>query len=781
MSRVKSQRGEPKRAKASNAPSFLEKAGLSRLTFRVCMFVSIAMFIVFFMLGTIINFIVGHALRQRTDDDLYTNTKANVEKISGLVQKYTALANAVSSNLETDLAAEDTEPTMPSRVLDGVMLSGSRFDAESVMLSVLQTTVKNDPNLIGAGVLLEPGAFSASIDQYAPYVSAADNGSVTISNLSYDSYKDAQSYTTVKETGSPDFSDPVDMNGVKMVSCAFPVTVNGKVVGAVSFDLNLDAFGIIATENETFPSLYVNIINSYQTIMYSTHTNVIGKAYKDTVSADAFASISSSWAAGKQFTVTTSSSSGTVRRYYMPMDANGETWWVQTAVPIKEYNKQANQLVFIVIAIMTLGFIVIDLTVIATVKKSLTPLKGVTDAAKELANGSLSVSVKAETDDEIGTMATEIGIFVDRLKQIVADLSNRLSEVASGNFVLDPSGEELYVGDYRPMLDSIHTITSRLDDTLTEIKVSSSQVNDGASQVSSGAQALAQGSTEQASSVQELSATMTEISDKIKETAEKAGEAEELSNAAGRAVDVSNDKMNEMRDAMKEITAKAEEISKIIKTIDDIAFQTNILSLNASIEAARAGSAGKGFAVVAGEVGNLAKKSQQAAQSTADLIQETVDAVQKGDRITEETAEALNSVSDNTKKVSNLISSISKASEEQSTGVSQVTEGIGQISSVVQTNSATAEQSAAASEELSGQAAVMNDLISKFRLKNDADAPAAPAPKAVPAAPAAPAAEPAAPAAEEKPAAPAPAPAPVKPASAPIHRHFSKADADDKY
>lgn len=775
MSRKKSPKGGLAKDKAQNVPEASTKLGLSKLTFRVCAFVGVAMFVVFFILGTIINLVVGHALRQRTDDDLYTGTEANIEKISGLVQKYTALANAISSNLESDLAAEDGEPMMQSRVLDGVMLSGSRFDAESVMLSVLTTTVKDDPNLFGAGVLLEPGAFSASIDQYAPYVSVSESGgTASVNNLSYDNYANSQSYLKVKETGNPDFSDPVEMNGVEMVSCAFPVTVNGKFVGAVSFDLNLDAFGIIATENESFPSLYVNIINSYQTIMYSTHTNVIGKAYKDTVSADAFATISTGWAAGKQFTVTTSSSSGTVKRYYMPMDANGETWWVQTAVPIKEYNKQAHKLVFIVIFIMVLGFIVIDLTVIMTVKKSLTPLKGVTQAAQELANGSLHVSVQAESDDEIGVMATEIGVFVERLKKIVADLSNRLSEVASGNFVLDEKGEELYIGDYRPMLDSIHTITSRLDDTLTEIKVSSSQVNDGASQVSSGAQALAQGSTEQASSVQELSATMTEISDKIKETAEKAGEAEELSNAAGKAVDVSNDKMNEMRGAMKEITAKAEEISKIIKTIDDIAFQTNILSLNASIEAARAGSAGKGFAVVAGEVGNLAKKSQQAAQSTADLIQETVDAVQKGDRITEETAEALNSVSDNTKKVSNLISSISKASEEQSTGVSQVTEGIGQISSVVQTNSATAEQSAAASEELSGQAAVMNDLISKFRLKNDADAPAAPAPKAVPAAPAAPAAEPAAPAAEEKPAAPAPAPAP-------LHRHFSKADADDKY
>lgn len=168
---------------------------------------------------------------------------------------------------------------------------------------------------------------------------------------------------------------------------------------------------------------------------------------------------------------------------------------------------------------------------------------------------------------------------------------------------------------------------------------------------------------------------------------------------------------------MTEITEKAGEISKIIKTIDDIAFQTNILALNASIEAARAGAAGKGFAVVADEVGNLAKKSQEAAGDTAKLIEDTIAAVQKGAGITDETAAALKEVSESFRKIDALVSQISAASEEQSAQVKQVTEGIDQISSVVQTNSATAEESAAASQELSSQATLLDELVMKFRLK----------------------------------------------------------------
>ena len=212
---------------------------------------------------------------------------------------------------------------------------------------------------------------------------------------------------------------------------------------------------------------------------------------------------------------------------------------------------------------------------------------------------------------------------------------------------------------------------------------------------------------------------MQDISHSIQASTKTAGEAYKLQGEAGTAVLQSNEKMEEMRKAMNDITAKSNEISKIIKTIDDIAFQTNILSLNAAIEAARAGAAGKGFAVVADEVGNLAQKSAKAAQNTGLLIEETIEAVEKGARITEETAESLHSVSKSTEEVNTLIEQISSASDKDLKGITSLNQGLQQISSVVQANSATAEQSAAASEELTGQANKMNVLVERFRLKEE--------------------------------------------------------------
>ncbi len=255
-----------------------------------------------------------------------------------------------------------------------------------------------------------------------------------------------------------------------------------------------------------------------------------------------------------------------------------------------------------------------------------------------------------------------------------------------------------------------------MNDTLMQIDVSADQVNSGGEQVSSGAQALAQGATEQAASVQELAATINSIAEQVKTTAGHAQQAETDNRHAGEEIQVCSAHMNDLMTAMQVINDKSKEISKVVKTIEDTAFQTNILALNAAVEAARAGSAGKGFAVVADEVRNLATKSQEAAGSTTTLIDETVKAVQNGSQLSAETDESLRKVVTDSEKVLEAVSLISGATADQSDAIAQVTTGIDQISSVVQTNSATAEQSAAASEELSGQAQILKNLVNRFRL-----------------------------------------------------------------
>lgn len=344
------------------------------------------------------------------------------------------------------------------------------------------------------------------------------------------------------------------------------------------------------------------------------------------------------------------------------------------------------------------------------------PISVVQEAALKMAEGDLNIHIESDAKDEVGEMTRAFSQAAEMIQSYIADISNVTGELANSNFNVDLTVN--FKGDFVKIQESITSLTASLNDVLMQINQSAEQVSSGSDQVSSGAQALSQGATEQASSVEELAASINEVSKSIGENADSAKEANEQANRVGNEAGESNSRMQEMLTAINEISDRSNEIGKIIKTIEDIAFQTNILALNAAVEAARAGEAGKGFAVVADEVRNLASKSAEASKNTAALIEASLLAVENGTRIAGETAESLTQVVDGVGIVRDTINQISSVSEIQATSTKQITVGIDQISSVVQTNSATAEESAAASEELSGQAQLLKDMVGKFKLKN---------------------------------------------------------------
>lgn len=339
-----------------------------------------------------------------------------------------------------------------------------------------------------------------------------------------------------------------------------------------------------------------------------------------------------------------------------------------------------------------------------------------------LAEGDISAPVPTvKNEDETQILATSTKSIVEALQAIIRDESQILRNMAQGNFDVHSSCRDMYKGDFSHLLESLQMIAFGLNDTLNQISAATEQVDSSADQVSGGSQALSQGATEQASSVEELAATINGISQNVNDNAQNAEEASSRANNMGSLLNESNEQMTQMIKAMGDISSASNEIGKIIKTIEDIAFQTNILALNAAVEAARAGSAGKGFAVVADEVRNLASKSAEAANNTTVLIESAIRAVENGTKIANETAASVRQVVSDSEEVVGIIGDISKASTSQAESISQVTVGIDQIASVVQTNSATAEQSAAASQELSGQARLLNNLLSQFTFRTDRD------------------------------------------------------------
>jgi len=383
-----------------------------------------------------------------------------------------------------------------------------------------------------------------------------------------------------------------------------------------------------------------------------------------------------------------------------------------------EFNEDAgialeNATVMLIVLLVVMVVLCMGVTTVLSRAVS-RPISQLTDAAKKLAAGALNIEIDYYSKDEVGTLAEMFREMSGSMKAVIKDIGQQLGAMSNGDFTVAPRAE--YTGDYVSIKNALINIRESLSNTLNEINLSADQVFSGSAQVSDSAQTFSEGAADQAGSIEELAAAINEISFQVRETAANMEAARRLTAKAGEQVAVSNRQMEEMLLAMGEIGAKTEQIRAINNTIEEIAFQTNILALNAAVEAAHAGESGKGFAVVAGEVRRLAGKSTDAAKRTSDLIDGTVQAVEKGRKIANITAESLHNVVESTNEVLSTVDKIDEAAQHQAGSIVQVTQEIDQISYVVQNNSATSEESAAASEELSGQAQMLKELVGRFKI-----------------------------------------------------------------
>lgn len=377
----------------------------------------------------------------------------------------------------------------------------------------------------------------------------------------------------------------------------------------------------------------------------------------------------------------------------------------------------------LILAIAIVAVIVISLILSTRIGRNIakgiaSPLGKLGQRLKTFSTGDLtSPFPMVETGDEVEHMEKDATEMANNLNVIIHDIDEVLGQMAGGNYAVQSNASDRYTGDFGKLYESMYSLREQMTQTLISIGEASEHVSIGSGDLATASQSLAEGATEQAQAVQELHATISDIAVTMEKSAKSAGESYMKAQHYANEADNSREEMDTMMAAMQRINDASTRIGDIISEIESIAAQTNLLSLNASIEAARAGESGRGFAVVADQIRQLADQSAQAAVDTRELIEGSIREVTEGNRAAERASNAIASVVDGIKQIADFSKNLKGMVEDQSEAMHQAELGINQISEVVQSNAATAEEASATSEELSAQAQILDELVGQFILE----------------------------------------------------------------
>ena len=404
---------------------------------------------------------------------------------------------------------------------------------------------------------------------------------------------------------------------------------------------------------------------------------------------------------------------------YMPIELPGDSdsWGVITVALKSAVYASTYRLIGITLALTVVMIILVVIWAVSFAKNLTQPLHKLANVADQIADGNLEVELHAEANDEIGDVSNALNKTVARLKEYINyidEISQVLSQIADGNLKIDL--KYAYVGEFQKVKDALYHISQSMIEVMKNIANSAEQVSSGSDDLAKAAQGLAEGAENQTMAIEDLLKATIDVARQVEENKNDSEKSAENVNSVASMMENSQELMDQMRNAMTKIHETSQQVVGIIKAIEDIASQTNLLSLNASIEAARAGEAGRGFAVVAGEIGNLANESARAVNMTRELIGVSLDEIQKGNALAEEVLNSLSIAATEMKHVNGMIQNTATNAAVQMQNINQIKDGVEEMSQGVQDNSAMAEETSATSEELAAQAVVLTELMQKFKL-----------------------------------------------------------------
>ncbi len=507
----------------------------------------------------------------------------------------------------------------------------------------------------------------------------------------------------------------IDSSTGKMIlSAAAPVydDATGSILGAVGMDIALDHMTKVMEEYKIGRNGYTLLLSESGIFLYHPQSDIIQKNIKD-------AGVS------QNVTDTIASKSNEFLRYkidgstkYGFLQHAGDTGYiVLSSLPVSEYYETLAAMIIALIIIFAVGIVLIAFRIKKSAKNITKPILALNDTAQQLADGNLDVALHITSEDEIGELGESIQKTVNRLKEYIAyidETAETLSKIADGKLSVHLKYE--YSGEFQKIKDALLHISDSMNQVMVGIHESSERVSVGAAELASASQILAEGAEEQAAAIEQLTATTTTVAEQVDNSRTGAETSAKATSQAAAMVEQDQEKMKRMMEAMDEIHATSQQVVGIIQTIEDIASQTNLLSLNASIEAARAGEAGKGFAVVADEIGKLALESSKAANTTKELIEISIREINKGNAIASDAMDSLKESVSAINQVNQMIQETAADAAVQAENMKQLQIGIEEIAHGIQDNSAASQQTSATSEELASQAEILNQMVKKFEL-----------------------------------------------------------------